>query len=73
VDLTVVRHEALLVRMINIRLERRGVGLDTKAAHHGRIQHPLLFYGMTAYTGHNASADGWRAGIFVVLLVVPSA
>jgi hypothetical protein len=29
-----------------------------------------FFYGMWAYTGHNTSADAWRAGIYLVMLGV---
>jgi hypothetical protein len=29
-----------------------------------------FFYGMSAYTGRNTTADGWRAVIFLLLLVV---
>ncbi|MFI5905955.1 hypothetical protein [Dactylosporangium sp. NPDC051541] len=30
----------------------------------------FFFYGMMAYTGHNTSADTWRAFIFLALVVV---
>ena len=29
-----------------------------------------FFYGMSSYTGRNTTADEWRAGIFLLLLVV---
>ena len=30
----------------------------------------FFFYGMLAYTGRNTGADEWRAGIFLLLLLV---
>jgi hypothetical protein len=30
----------------------------------------FFFYGMTAYTGRNTTADTWRAGIFILLLIL---
>jgi len=30
----------------------------------------FFFYGMLAYTGRNTNADSWRAGTFLVLLIV---
>jgi hypothetical protein len=29
-----------------------------------------FFYGMWAYSGHNTSADAWRAGIYLVMLAI---
>lgn len=30
----------------------------------------FFFYGMLSYTGRNTTADEWRAGIFLILLIV---
>ncbi|MEV4350731.1 hypothetical protein AB0J83_40260 [Actinoplanes sp. NPDC049596] len=30
----------------------------------------FFLYGMLSYTGHNTSADAWRAGIFLALVVL---
>jgi hypothetical protein len=29
-----------------------------------------FFYGMWSYSGYNTSGDGWRAGIYLVMLVI---
>jgi hypothetical protein len=29
-----------------------------------------FFYGMWSYSGHNTSGDAWRAGIYLVMLVI---
>ena len=49
---------------------RRG-GADTKALLVVLVLDVVFFfYGMLAYTGRNTSGDEWRAGIFIVLLIV---
>jgi hypothetical protein len=30
----------------------------------------FFFYGMFAYTGKNTTADDWRVGIFLLLIVI---
>ncbi len=50
---------------------RKRGGMDTKALLVTLLVDVLyFFYGMTTYTGHNTTADQWRALIFLVLLVV---
>ncbi|MEV6844197.1 hypothetical protein [Actinoplanes sp. NPDC051411] len=49
---------------------KRGGG-DTKALLVTLGSDAVFFlYGMLSYTGQNSSGDEWRAGIFIVLLVV---
>jgi hypothetical protein len=58
-------------QIINTQPNKRGVGVDTKALVATLVSDVVyFFYGMSAYTGRNTTADEWRAVIFVVLLVV---
>ena len=50
---------------------KRGTGFDTKALLVILVLDvAFFFYGMTAYTGRNTTADTWRAGIFILLLIL---
>jgi hypothetical protein len=49
---------------------RKRSGVDTKLLGTLVADVAYFFYGMSAYTGRNTSADQWRATIFLVLLVI---
>lgn len=50
---------------------KRGLGTDSKALLVIIAVDVLYFlFGMLSYTGENTTGDLWRAGIFLVLLVV---